>query len=105
LLTTKEYVALKYATLEESDTLLQMKLKAHRLSLAEDEDEWIRYLKRPLFISNKFQYFENELSAVDMRSRKFAEFRVRADNLKALMSSSLIFKKTIKWRLPISDEK
>merc|ERR1712243_105302 len=34
LLTTKEYVALKYATLEESDTLLQMKLKAHRLSLA-----------------------------------------------------------------------
>merc|ERR1712168_1338575 len=39
LLATKEYVALKYATLEESDTLLQMKLNAHRLSLAEDEDE------------------------------------------------------------------
>merc|ERR1712131_86933 len=39
LLATKEYVALKYATLEESDTLLQIKLKAHRISLAEEDDE------------------------------------------------------------------
>merc|ERR1712131_102086 len=36
MVATKEYVALKYATLEESDTLLQMKLKAHRATLAED---------------------------------------------------------------------
>ena len=39
LLHTKEYVGLKYATLEESDTLLQMKLKAHRLTLTEEDDE------------------------------------------------------------------
>ena len=36
MVATKEYIALKYATLEESDTLLQMKLKAHRATLAED---------------------------------------------------------------------
>ena len=39
LLTTKEFIAMKYATLEESDTLLQMKLKAHRLSLTEEDDD------------------------------------------------------------------
>jgi hypothetical protein len=38
MIATKEYIALKYATLEESDTLLQMKLKAHRATLAEDEE-------------------------------------------------------------------
>merc|ERR1711972_850 len=38
MIATKEYIALKYATLEESDTLLQMKLKAHRATLAEDDE-------------------------------------------------------------------
>merc|ERR1712183_276335 len=33
----KEFIAIKYATLEESDTLLQMKLKAHRATLAEED--------------------------------------------------------------------
>ena len=37
-----------------------------------------------------------------MRPRKFSEFGVMAYKL---MSNSFIFKKTIKWRLPISDEK
>merc|ERR1739847_97803 len=43
MIATKEYIALKYATLEESDTLLQMKLKAHRATLAEDDEQIIYF--------------------------------------------------------------
>merc|ERR1712119_16578 len=38
MIATKEFLAIKYATVEESDTVLQMKLKAHRATLAEDEE-------------------------------------------------------------------